>query len=95
MNALVQSDHVGWTKIIQQYMVLKSKVTRAFQKHKYLNKPFLQLSSISVVTAFHALGILQTDVSLIQLLEGHLIRRCSIGCNGNNLKFLQAFARRR
>lgn len=45
--------------------------------------------------AFRALGIVQTDVSLIQLLGWHSVHLHSIGCSGNDLHFLQAFARKR
>ena len=45
--------------------------------------------------AFHALGILQADVSLVQLLGWHSVHVRSIGCSGNDLNFLQAFARKR
>lgn len=43
---------------------------------------------------FCALGILQRDGSLIQLLGWHSLHMRSIGCNGNDLNFLQAFARK-
>lgn len=45
--------------------------------------------------AFRALGIVQTDVSLVQLLGWHSVDLRSIGCSGNDLNFLQAFARKR
>lgn len=44
--------------------------------------------------AFHALGIVQPDVSLIQLVGWHSVRACSFGCSENGLNSLQAFARK-